>query len=91
MKIRLRVVLLFLVIAATLALGLFLLFAANQTPVPGLLLIGISGIALLRYLLPTRNRAIDNDEDDALFEATKKDLESYEIEQERRQRGEYDI
>jgi hypothetical protein len=88
MKLRFRTALFFLVWSAALALGIFLLIAADETPAPGLILIGMCGISLILYFRRTSHQSPPRRSTDYVGpSAIERDREAYEQEQERR-RGE---
>ncbi len=57
MKARLGTVVFLSILSAAFGFAVFLLVAADETPAPGLILMGVCGIALARYLTRARPRA----------------------------------
>lgn len=93
MRLRLREIIFILICLGVLVFGAILLIYADQTPAPGILMVGIALVALIsRY---GRNRhsgrvvPVTDEEDEG--PPGQWDMEIYEQQAERRRRGDSDI
>lgn len=96
MKVRLSEIVFVLICLVMLAFGTILLIKADDTPVPGMLMVGIAIMALIwRYRGDRHPRRVVTDEDADEYEhyesPGKWDMEIYEQQAERRRRGESDV
>lgn len=76
-----------LILAVVFGLGVFLAISADEMPAPGLLLIGIAVIVAAVDWHKRKSRRLSTRRSHDPFEATERDRETYEIEAERRRRG----
>lgn len=91
MKARLGTVVFLSILSAAFGFAVFLLVAADETPAPGLILMGVCGVALARYLTRNRPRTPEAaDPHDIFPSANERDREIFEQELERRRRDESD-
>lgn len=91
MKHRLASVLIALLLIAVFGLGVFLLVAAEETPAPGLILMAVSGGILVYRWVGRRGPPQANSDDESPFAALEQARESYDYDQERRRRDEFDV
>jgi hypothetical protein len=78
-----------LFVLSALALGVFLLIYAKDTPAPGLILT-LGSAAVLLYRLFGRNSGQKGADEDDAFIVAEQNRDSYQYEVERRRRGEFD-
>ena len=99
MRIRLREIIFILICLGMLAFGAILLIKADQQPVPGLLLIAGSVVALIWHYMGNTHRtaaSLSSEEASLLSDEDEKgpierDREIYEQQAERRRSGESDV
>lgn len=91
MKVRLSEIVFILICLVMLVLGAILLIKADETPAPGILMVGAALIALIwRYRRDRGPTRVVSTTDEDETSPGKWDMEIYEQEAERRRRGESD-
>lgn len=91
MKLRPISALIALFLIAVFGFGLFLLIAAEEMPVPGLIVMLISGIVLLIHLMGRPNVRASHTSSENPFTGLDQARESHEYELERHRRGDFDV
>ena len=90
MKVRFSAIVFVVLVVIAFGLGVFLLVAAEETPAPGLILVGLSSAVLIGYVIRSRRSGTSTTTTNSPWTAIDQDRQSYEEDVERRRRDEPD-